>query len=64
MSVKQGYIKYLFLSLWYDSTENWTPVSCDIDEHPASRMLYIEQKDLLTYGISGVGDISGWTPVS
>ena len=26
-SVKQGGIKYHFLSLWYDSTWDWTPVS-------------------------------------
>ena len=33
LSVKQGGIKYRFLSLWYDSTENWTPVSSTIGEH-------------------------------
>ena len=27
LSVKQGGIKYPFLSLWYDSTWDWTPVS-------------------------------------
>ena len=27
MSVKQGGIKYHFLSLWYDSTWDWTQVS-------------------------------------
>ena len=27
LSVKQGGIKYDFLSLWYDSTWDWTPVS-------------------------------------
>ena len=26
-SLKQGNIKYYFLSLWYDSTWDWTPVS-------------------------------------
>ena len=26
LSVKQGGIKYHFLSLWYDSTWDWTPV--------------------------------------
>ena len=30
LSVKQGYIKYHFLSLWYDSTWDWTPVSLAI----------------------------------
>ena len=27
-SIKQGGIKYHFLSLWYDSTWDWTLVSC------------------------------------
>ena len=33
MSVKKGSIKYYFLSLWYDSTWDWTPVSRTIGEH-------------------------------
>ena len=33
LSVKQGGIKYHFLSLWYDSTWDWTPVSQVIGEH-------------------------------
>ena len=33
LSVKQGGIKYHFLSLWYDSTWVWTPVSQTIGEH-------------------------------
>ena len=33
LSVKQGDIKYNFLSLWYDSTWNWTQDSQAIDEH-------------------------------
>ena len=32
-SVKQGGIKYHFLSLWYDSTWHWTQVSRAIGEH-------------------------------
>ena len=32
-SVKQGGIKYHFLSLWYDSTWDWTQVSWAIGEH-------------------------------
>ena len=32
LSVKQGGIKYHFLSLWYDSTWDWTQVSCAIGE--------------------------------
>ena len=33
LSVKQGGMKYDFLSLWYDSTWDWTPVSRTIGEH-------------------------------
>ena len=33
LSVKQGGIKYHFLSLWYDLTWDWTPVSKTIGEH-------------------------------
>ena len=32
LNVKQGGIKYIFLSLWYDSTWDWTPVSWAIGE--------------------------------
>ena len=33
LSVKQGRIKYHFLSLWYDSTWDWTQVSRANGEH-------------------------------
>ena len=33
LSVTQGGIKYHFLSLWYYSTWDWTPVSQAIGEH-------------------------------
>ena len=33
LSVKQGGTKYHFLSLWYDSTKDWTPISRIIGEH-------------------------------
>ena len=33
LSVKQGGIKYHFLSLWYDLTWDWTPVSWTIGKH-------------------------------
>ena len=36
LSVKQGGIKYHFLSLWYDSTWDWTQVSRAIGEHSVS----------------------------
>ena len=32
LSVKQGDIKYHFLSFWYDFTWDWTPVSRTTDE--------------------------------
>ena len=33
LSVKQGSIKYHFLSLWYDSTWDWTGVSQAIGKY-------------------------------
>ena len=33
LSAKQGGIKYHFLSLWYDLTWDWTPVSRTIGKH-------------------------------
>ena len=33
LSVKQGGIKYHFLSLWHDSAWDWISVSWAIDEH-------------------------------
>ena len=33
LSVKQGHTKYHFLSLWYDSTWDWTLVSQTIGKH-------------------------------
>ena len=33
LSVKQGSIKYHILSLWYDSTKDWTQVSRTIGDH-------------------------------
>ena len=44
LSVKQGSIKYDFLSFWYDSTWDWTQVSRVIGEHSnhyANIWLYI-----------------------
>ena len=32
-SAKQGGTKYHFLSLWYDSTKDWTQVDRAIGEH-------------------------------
>ena len=33
LSVKKGGIKYYFLSLWYNSTLDGTPISRTIGEH-------------------------------
>ena len=33
LSVKKDVIKYHFLSLWYESTLDWTSVSQTIGEH-------------------------------
>ena len=33
VNVKQGGIKYHFLSLWYDSAWKWTPVYQTIGKH-------------------------------
>ena len=40
LSVKQGSIKYHFLSLWYDSTWDWRPVFRVIGEH-SDHYIYI-----------------------
>ena len=42
LSVKQGGFKYHFLSLWYDSTCDLTPVSRAIGEHYHSNYSIIE----------------------
>ena len=37
LSVKQGGIKYHFLSLWYDLSWDWTPVSWAIGKHSTTK---------------------------
>ena len=50
-SLKQGSIKYHFLSLWYDSTWDWTPVS-----RPLVNTLLIRQSYMIVISrISLVG---------
>ena len=44
LSVKQGGIKYHFLSLWYDSTWDWTQVSRAIGEHSLSYLVVDEMR--------------------
>ena len=44
LSVKQGRIKYHFLSFWYDSTWDWAQVSQAIGKHSnhyANAWIYI-----------------------
>ena len=53
MSVKQGGIKYHFLSLWYDSTWDWTQVSRAIGEHS-------NHYENVRYGTL-IGTFSPWT---
>ena len=40
LSVKQGGIMYHFLSLWYDSTWDWTPIFRTIGEHYDHVIIY------------------------
>ena len=42
LSVKQGGIKYHFLSLWYDSIWDWTPVTRTISEHSTPKTELLE----------------------
>ena len=54
LSVKQGGIKYHSLSLWYDSTWDWTPVSWTIGEqctHSANGPVMYERESLWSYKI-------------
>ena len=41
LSAKQGGIKYHFLSLWYDSTCDWTLVSQTISKHSTHKANHI-----------------------
>ena len=51
LSVKQGGIKYHFLSLWYDAAWDWTQVSRAIGEHSTHKFNYlpknVTQKQLI-----------------
>ena len=59
VSVKQGCIKYHFLSLWYDSTRNWTQVSGAICEHSKDVRFNIWA---FTLGSSGKGYLKTKVP--
>ena len=52
LSVKHGGIKYHFLSLWYDSTWYWIPVSRTIGKHSthlASGPVKMTDKQLFSF---------------
>ena len=49
LSVKQGAIKYHFLSLWHDTTGDWTPVSQTIGEH-STHLLNGKENKLIRLG--------------
>ena len=56
LSVKQGGIKYYFLSFWYYVTWDWTPVSWAIGEHSTTKPMgncattdVMDEKKILTF---------------
>ena len=57
-SVKQGGIKYHFLSLWYDSTWDWTQVSRSIGEH----WVFACSKITLIWNVTGIVFLYGYWP--
>ena len=64
LSVKQGSIKYYFLSLWYDSTWNWTQVSRGIGEHsthyPHVRSMWNIKVTVIPIVIGVLGSVTKW----
>ena len=52
LSVKQGSIKDHFLSLWYDLTWDWTPVSWTIGEHFTLQRLGFGKEQCLSLYLS------------
>ena len=53
LNLKQGGIKYHFLSLWYDSIWDWTPVSRAFGEHRFSGLV----GRLFANGLEDLGSI-------
>ena len=47
LSVKQEGIKYHFLSLWYDLTWDWIPVTRTIDEHSTHQANHLKISALI-----------------
>ena len=65
LSVKQGGIKYHFLSLWYDSTWDWTQVSRAIGEHwltarpmSGTYIYWVFKKNDIIWDVQGVTEKS------
>ena len=52
LSVKQGGIKYHFLSLWYDSTWDWTQVTNSTTEGLEKFVEMVAKEFLLTVVIA------------
>ena len=63
LRVEQGSIKYHFLSLWYDSTRDWTQISRAIGEHCTHyanvRSLIGQVGRVFTNGPGDLGSIQG-----
>ena len=60
LSVKQGVIKYTFLSFWYDSTCDWNPVSRTAGEYlilKANALLNIKPIIRTPYGVTDFSNI-------
>ena len=49
ISVKHGGIKYHFLSLWYDSTRDWNPVSRALEELSNHEAFGLEEIEILNW---------------
>ena len=58
LSVKQGGIKYHFLSLWYDSTWDWTQVTQAISKHSNHHLIGLVGRGF-TNGPRDQGSIPG-----
>ena len=51
LSAKQDSIKYHFLSLWYDSTWDWTQISRAIGEH-SNHYANVRYVDFTDHGVN------------
>ena len=60
LSVKQGGIKYHFLSLWYDWNWDWTPVSRTIGEHSTPMCLPMVQQTRVQSQVKSYQRLKKW----